>query len=567
MIQSGYKQLARLYPGPVTVSDDLQRAIAFIGWDLAPETVLRGGYGAGIIAGMIIVAVIVTTPIPVVSPSLIVGVTLTLLVVYLFHRGPIWIARLRRTVALGAAPALIGRAILRMRIDPSEESAVAFAARAGDDRLAASLKEHINRSTGEPGSGLRSFGEEWQDWFPALSRAVQLLGTASTAPPAQRERALDRALAAVLDGTSDQLRSFASSITGPATGIYAFGVLLPLALVAVLPGAQTAGVSVTLPMIVFVYNFLLPLGLLVASGWVLLCRPVAFPPPSIPSSHPDLPCHRWIAPVVGCLLGGIAGWGAWILIAPWMAPISGIGVAVGSGLTYWYRPVMGIRREVREIEAGLPDALYLVGRRVDDGHAIEQGIADTARDLSGPIGDLLADAVRRQQTLAVGMREALLGDHGALAEIPSQRTHNLASLLALSGQEGQPAGHAIVAMADHLDDLQRVERDAAHELRQVTTTLTNTGSIFGPLVAGATVALADGMDTMEASDEVATIATSELGLAVGSYVLILAAVLVVLSVALRHGLDRPAIGYRVGISVTVATITFAGSYLLAGALL
>lgn len=566
MIQTVYRQLAQLYPGPVTVSEPLQQAVTFLRWEIAAETVVRGGYGAGIGLGVVALFAVGVLPIPASAPVVLICATMALLCVHLAHQAPVWTAQLHRTAALGAAPALIGRAVLRMRIDPSEESAVAFAAEAGDDRLAESLAEHISRATGEPGSGLRSFGEEWQDWFPALSRAIQLLGTAGTAPPAKRERALDRALAAVLDGTSDQLRSFTSSITGPATGIYAFGVLLPLALVAVLPGAQTAGVDVTLPMIVLIYNVLLPAGLLVACGWILLRRPVAFPPPSIPRSHPDLPAHRWAGPLTGCVIGGAVAGAGWLIVGPWIAPILGVGIAVGVGLLCWYRPVMEIRNEVQDIEAGLPDALYLVGRRVDDGHAIEQGIADTARDLSGPIGDLFADAVRRQRVLAIGIREALLGDHGALTDVPSQRTHNLASLLSLSGQEGQPAGHAIVAMADHLDDLQRVEREAAHELRQVTSTLSNTAGIFGPLVAGATVALADGMHAMEASDEVATVATGELGLAVGTYVLVLSAVLVVLSVALRHGLDRPAIGYHVGITMTTATVVFAGAYLLAGTL-
>ena len=76
--------------------------------------------------------------------------------------------------------------------------------------------------------------------------------TAATTGAGERARTLDRAMDAVLDGTRDRMAAFADDVQGPATAVYAFGVLLPLALVSVLPAARAAGLPATLPAVVSV---------------------------------------------------------------------------------------------------------------------------------------------------------------------------------------------------------------------------------------------------------------------------------------------------------------------------
>ncbi len=561
--------LQRGYPWPVSTSDELVQALRFLDHDqaLSPETIVQAGYVLGGLTAILLTGVLVYVP-PSYRPAAAIAVIAAGLgVTHGVHQTPMALATLKRTRALGAAPGIVGRAVLRMRIDPSEEAALSFAIETGDGALAASLRRHVRRAAGRPGTGAESFSEEWQDWFPALGRALHLLGAAADAPPARRERTLDRTMTAVLEGTNDRMRAFVGAVSGPATGIYAFGVLLPLALVAVLPGARLAGIAVTVPLIVLIYDVLLPVGLISAAGWVLLRRPVAFPPPQIGRGHPKITDRWWPAPVAAIGSGLLAAAGAGIIIDPWTRPLAGLGIGCGVGLAVWYRPVMDVREHVQAVESGLPDALYLIGRRVSNGRSVERGIEQAGEDLSGPTGTLLTEVTRRQRVLAVGIENALFGAQGVLRDLPSPRTESMAALLALAGQEGRPAGHAIVAMADHLDELQRVERNAKHELARVTGTLKNTAAVFGPLVAGATVALADGLATLGSEETIAPLPVAELGLAIGSYVLLLAVVLVVLATALEHGLDRPAIGYRTGITVSCATTTFLVAYAGAGLLI
>ncbi|SEN24981.1 hypothetical protein SAMN05216388_1002155 [Halorientalis persicus] len=568
--EQAIRLLARCYPWEVEGSADLDRALGFLGSDLSPETVVRAGYGAALLCVPVIVLAGLLVPAATMPLVLGCGAVGALAVAHAVHTAPHALATARRTRALGEAPALVSRAVLRMRVTPATETAAAFAAETGQGPLADSLGEHVRRAAGSAGSGFPSFTAEWDEWFPALRRALLLVESAGTAADGERERALDRGMAAVLDGTRDRMAEFAAGLQGPATGLYAFGVLLPLALVAMLPAVRTTGRSVPLTAVVVLYDLALPAALVAASAWLLIRRPVTFPPPSVGREHPDVPSRRWPAPAGGLVAGG-AGWLlASRLVAPWTGPLAATGSACGVALVVYYRPITDIRERVRAVEDGLADALYQIGRRVEEGEAVESAVATAAEEVADPTGAVLREAAQRQRRLKVGVREAFLGEHGALADIPSPRARSTATLLALAASEGRPAGGAIVAMADNVEELAAVERDARHEIGTVTGTLANTAALFGPLVAGATVALAAGMDVggtvavgaVRATETAGTAgvasgsSTAGLGLAVGAYALVLAAILTTLSTGLAHGLDRALVGYRVGWALLVATATY-----------
>jgi hypothetical protein len=558
------ESVARLWPWSVEIDPALDRALAFLDGSLGsaspdPETLARAGNGAGVLAAILGLPALAFAPAGLRAVAVTGLLALALGVVYATRRGPVWLATARRTAALGTAPALVARAVLRMRVEPASERAAAFAAE-GHGPLADSLAEHVQTAAGTPDSGLAAFGATWADWNPPLRRAVLLVEAAAAAPPGERGRTLDRAMDAILDGTRDRMATFAERVRGPTTALYAFGVLLPLALVAILPAARVAGLGVSVPALVVVYDLLLPSILVVAGGWLLVRRPAAFPPPRVSRSHPDVPDRRWPAVGAGATVALLAlvgtaplpGWTRWIAVS---------GGSLGATLVGWFRPVKRVRDDARAVEAHLTDALYLVGRRVSDGAAVEAAVADAAPEVAGRTGEMLAEAAGVQRRLRVGVRDAFLGEYGALADVPSPQARSVAALLAIAAREGRPAGRAVVSMADHVDDLQCVEREARRELASVTGTLRNTAGVFGPLVGGATIALADGMATGTLGEPIPTTA---LGLAVGGYVLLLAAILAALATGLERGFDRALVGYRVGLALLSAVGSFLAGFVGAG---
>jgi hypothetical protein len=557
-------RLAGLYPWPVEPSDDLSRAVAFLGWETTPNQYLRASYGLGLVGGSLTLLLAAVAPFGTgLGVALLSGAT-TALLVSLATAGPRLLATARRTSALGDAPGLVGRAVLSMRLSPSPERAAEFATGGEKTALGASLARHIRCSKATNDHALTTFGTAWKEWFPALERSLSLVTAAGDLPPDDREEALDRALTIVLDGTRDRLRDFAEEIRGPVTALYAFGILLPTALVGLLPAGAAAGVGVSLPVVALLYNVFLPGMLVAGSVWLLAHRPATFPPPTVRIGHPDVRDRRRSA-LAAAGLSATAGWlCASMLLPVWAPPIAAVGLGVGVALSVAYRPHIAVHEEVRDIEAGLTDALSLVGRRVSNGRSVESAVVDTAEELSGAIGTVFADAATTQRRLQVDVERAFLGDHGALSTVPSQRVRESITFLNTAATHGQPAGSAILALADHIDELQRVEREATHSLQTVCGALRSTGTLFGPLVAGATVALAEGMTGTGASAVPVGGSIPWLGFVVGWYVLVLGTVLPTLATGLVRGLDRALVGVRIGRALVSGTVVYLLAYVLVG---
>lgn len=557
------RPLARLYPWPVDASAELDRSVAVLGWSIDVETVVRAGYGAGVVLALVGSPAVVLSPdrLRIAVSLLVVGLALG--VVHAVHRGPVVLALARRKAALGQAPDLVTLVALRMRLTPAPEVGAAFAVDAGEGPLVDALGEHVRRAIGTPRSGLVEFADEWGDWHPSLRRSILLLEAAADAPTGRRGRLLSRASRNVLDGTRRELARFAGEVRGPTTALYAFGVLLPLALVAILPAAGAAGVPLSLPAVVAIYDLALPATLVGAAGWLLVRRPVAFPPRRVPREHPDVPDDHWPAVAVGLVGGGIA-WIAlsWLGLPYWARVVVPLGIAPGLSLVTWYRPHVAVRDRTRAIEADLPSALSLLGRRIEEGHAAEVAIGRTADEVAGPMGDRLAAAADLTRRLGVTVEEAFLGPHGALATVPSVRARSAASLLALAATEGPPAGTAVLAVADHLDELLDVERAARCDLATVVDTMESTATLFGPGVAGATLALSERLTRVDAVESTAGVpAVDGFGVAIGVYVLLLSAVLAGLAAGLQYGFDRSLVGHRVGRALLAATVVYPATFL------
>ena len=570
-LRTAARGMAEWYPGDVEPTRELHRALAFLDSDLRADTVVRAGYAVAAPAAVVWLLALVLlpgVPIPAAVPA---AVGIGLGATHVCHRLPVAAAALRRTRALGDAPGLVARAALRLRLDATPERAATFAARTGSGPLARSLAAHADRTRGDSATGFEGFAEEWRSWFPALERSVSLLVAAVDAPPDERERALDRALETVLDGARTEMAAFAGEVRAPASGIYAFGVLLPLALVGVVPAARAGGVSIPAAVFIGLYDVLLPVGLVGAGAWLLLQRPIALPPARVRSDHPDVPSgtlQGLLAGVGGFICGGAIG----SVAAPWATPVAAVGVGVGSGLVVHYRPMARVRADVRAIESGIDDAAAVVGRRVTAGESVETAIESAADATTGRTSDLFATAAGLQRRLRVGVRRAFLGERGALVDVPSPRTRATASLLAVAAAQGRPAGATLVTLADHLTELRRVEAEARRELAAITGTLRHTAAVFAPLVGGATVAMATQMGAAESTLSAggslsgsapgsAVLPPSTLGLAVGAYVLALAAILTAVATGLDRGLDRALVGYRVGLALLSATPTYLVAFL------
>ncbi|WP_336034845.1 type II secretion system protein [Halobacterium yunchengense] len=465
-----------------------------------------------------------------------------------------------RSRALGAAPDLVALLALSVRLDPALESATAFAAEHADGRLADSLAAHAREARGRPGAGFAAFAETWGDDLPSLRRAAALLDAAVDAPAGDRERLLDRTLAVAVEGARERASEYADAVHGPTTAVYAFGVVLPLALVGVAPAAASAGLPLTVGAVALAYDVALPLAVLAVVCWILARRPVAFPPAALPDDHPAL-AGRGRRALAAAACGVLAAVAATTALPGWALPLLAVGWPAGGALAAWCQPACAVRADVRDLEAGLADALSVLGQRIRHGRSVEAAVADVGDTVDGATGDAFAAAARRTTRLRVGVADAFCGDHGPLSRTPSQRARAAVSLVVHAADAGRPGGRVLVDVADLFDDLAALDREVRREFAATTRTLRHTGLVYAPLVAGVTVALSERVGGL---DGATALPTPALALAVGGYVLWLAVVLPALAVGLDRGLDRSLVGYHAGVALLAATTVYPLTAVAAG---
>ena len=84
------------------------------------------------------------------------------------------------------------------------------------------------------------------------------------------------------------MESFAAKLKTPSYVLHSIFILIPLALVALLPAVTVVGMKPETMDLVLLYDLTFPILVAVYSEYILMQRPVAFIPRQIPDSHPDL---------------------------------------------------------------------------------------------------------------------------------------------------------------------------------------------------------------------------------------------------------------------------------------
>lgn len=471
--------------------------------------------------------------------------------------GPWLAARFRRWRAAGSVPALVAFAILYLRLTPTLEGAADLASRAVGGPLGASMERHrLATPTGQ--EAFQEFAAEWADADPSLERAVSLLGAAVDAPPEDRAEILESALDAVLDSSRDRVATFASDIRGPATGIYAFGVMLPLALVGMMPVLSTTGGGIPVGVLAVGYDVLLPAGLLVASAWLASKRPAVSAPPVSRSVFSHAPGLLEIL-AAGGLAAASTLVAATLFLPAWSHWIATTGVGAGVCLRVALGPVRDRQEQVRAVEEGIPDALQIAGRALADGAPVEATVGRVGDRLAGPIGTVFERAATVRRRLGTPVHEAFTGRSGALDDMASRRAEMAVELLTTAGAHGAPAGPTLRSVGEYLEALERVERETRRDLARTTSTLHQTAMLFAPAIAGVTVGLATGIDATGSTGKPVPVAA--LGTAIGLYVLLLAVILPSLAVVLERGFDPVRIGNRSGLALGVAGVVYPVAFL------
>lgn len=517
-------------------------------------------------------------------------------------------ARLMKISSLGDIPEILSYIVMSMKLVPNLEHAVLFAARNSERPLAKDLKKLIwslnLRLYSSVDEALLSFADLWGRNSEFFKRSLHLIKSSTAEPDeALRIMTLNRALDISLEGTESLMDVFAAKLKTPSYILYSIFILIPLALVALLPAVTVVGMKPQITDLVLLYDIIFPALAILYAEYILMQRPVAFIPKKIPDTHPDLsgikqkkrsaqvfsllaffliaplgylllafgnpreivaaaPLEGYLPPTLPIILGGVASLSIYLYISS--------------------APYKKIRDTIRQMEQEFTDSLFVLGRRISEGKAPEEAFAYTARTMEGSkIGQALEGISMNLFSMRTNLRDAIFDeDFGAFRHIYSERIRNTMLLFTESVHKNhEAAGASLIKLADHLKELSAVEERIRSSLYDVTSTMRSTAIIFGPLIAGITLALAEVITKIlgQVAERVnrmpadmsempvqfgqeafsQSISPDHFLLAIGIYVILISAILTRFAGSIEYGGDREQLKYDLACMLPISIAIFA----------
>jgi len=512
--------------------------------------------------------------------------------------------------SLGDIPEILSYIIMSMKLVPNLEHAVLFAARNSERPLATDLKKltwDLNlRIYSSMDDALLSFADLWGRNSEYFKRSLHLIKSSTAEPDeAQRVITLNRALDISLEGTESLMEAFAEKLKTPSYVLYSIFILIPLALVALLPAVTGVGMKPEIADIVLLYDFIFPCLAAIYSEYILMQRPVAFIPGQIPDTHPDLADIRQkkriaiLSGVLVCVLTAPLGYlllasgnpGGIVSTTPlggYLLPALPLVVGGTAGLSvYLYfssLPYKKIRDRIKQMEQEFADSLFVLGRRISEGKAPEEAFAHTARTMDGSkIGEAYEGISMNLLSMRTNLKDAVFDEEfGAFRHVYSERIRNTMLLFTESVHKNhEAAGASIIKLADHLKELSAVEERIKHSLYDVTSTMRTTAAIFAPLIAGITLALSEVITKIlnQVAERVSRVPADLSGmpveicpetfsqsippdqflLAIGVYIVLISAILTRFAGAIEYGGEREQLKYDLACMLPITVLIFAVS--------
>ena len=488
-----------------TASKELRNALTFTSTTLEPYEVALTAYVLtfATFMVMIVIDVILLVLVPMDFLSILfyilIPITCVPLGVLSFTAAyPKMQARRLRNKALGRLPETINYLVMSMKLSPSLDRAIDFAAQNLDEPLASAMKRILwnvyMRKHHSIEESFVSFSYEWGDWNEDFKRSLYAIRAAELERTQEGlNRGLEKASEIILTGTKQTMETYTEKLSGPTFILFAMGILLPMILGSMLPMMSVGGMSIGVVQLVLLMDVAIPA---VSFGYaysILGNRPGTTPPPHLVERSKD----KSRRPILGAIL--IAALFA-PLALPQVSAIFGWGYlpilwALGGAVSFYAfmsaRELKRRRDEIKTLEDELPDALFQLGSRISEGKAIEAALEKTSETMKGTlIAALFHRMARVLQMTRTSLDEALFGRSGILKDHPSRILRaTMRTVVEVVKKDAVTAGQTIVGLSNHLRDMQKVEHEIRTKLSQVMGMMTSTALIFAPVVLGVTSAL------------------------------------------------------------------------------
>jgi len=412
----------------------------------------------------------------------------------------------QRTSTLGRLPEVVNYLVISMRLNPSLDKAIEFAAENADEPMAGSLRKVLwdvyMRKHDTVEQSLLAFAEEWGavKEFEQFKRGLYGIRAAQLESTVEgREQALDKSSDTVTAGSRQHIEEYANTLSAPAMVLFGLGVMLPLMLGAMLPMASSMGGGLSITSIFLLFDVLFPCIIIGYAWWVVGKRPGTTPPPSITDERSKKSrVMAWIlsGTVATILFGfGVIEWFSGGGESHYVATIFLLGafaVPVSILLLAGSMKRMKVREEVLSIEDEFPDALFQIGSRIAEGNPVERAIRNVGESMGDAslTGALMNQISHRTLISSSSLNESLFGSDGVLENYPSRTVKaSMRTVVDVSSKDSITAGRTIMGVSGYIRDLRSLEQDVRMKLGETMGMMETTARFFAPLVLGVTCAI------------------------------------------------------------------------------
>lgn len=421
---------------------------------------------------------------------------------------PMILENRQRTSTLGRLPEVVNYLVISMRLNPSLDKAIEFAAENADEPMASSLRKVLwdvyMRKHDTVEQSLLAFAEEWGvvKEFEQFKRGLYGIRAAQLESTEEgREQALDKSSETVTSGSRQHIEEYANTLSAPAMVLFGLGVMLPLILGAMLPMASSMSSSGGLSVleIFLLFDVLFPCLIIGYAWWVVGKRPGTTPPPVIPDNRSKKGILiAWIIAIaaatlmftIGAFYWTAGGDGSKYIATIYLLGAIAFPLAILSIAGSMQR--MKVREDVLSIEDEFPDALFQIGSRIAEGNPVERAIRNVGESMgeASLTGALMNQISHRTLVSSASLNESLFGSDGVLEDYPSRTVRaSMRTVVDVSSKDSITAGRTIMGVSGYIRDLRSLEQEVRMKLGETMSMMETTARFFAPLVLGVTCAI------------------------------------------------------------------------------
>ena len=433
---------------------------------------------------------------------------------------PLYIAKLRKLKILGQAPLSLLYLVIAMEVTPNLESSVAFAAKNMPDPMGRIFKHLLwlveTRKIPDMEQALTWYSTKIREWAPHVAESLYLIAGSMREGGDMRTRTLNKSVTTVLDGTKKIMEDFARSLDLPVMATNAFGIMLPVLMLVMLPIVSVFSNAMNVgPAMLLIYDFILPLSLGTIIIYILGQRPgslseikykkTRYKVKMFGKTFNALPLMILTGSIFLTLQITIIILNPSVLSATVMGDtahastmtmpiILALGIPFGLFFMSWAQENQEIKKRVSNLEREFASALYQLGNVMSQGIPLEQAMEDVSKRMKGSETEtFFMTATSRMKTIGWPLEKILFDEkNGLMNSFPSNLIRNIMMVIFKSADKGpKSASMTAISVSKYLKVMDDVKNKIDDLLAESTSSIKFQGMLLIPIITGTIVGLGE----------------------------------------------------------------------------